>query len=114
METVAAGSLLDEADFLAELAGLEQGLTEKQRSADVIRELHTPIRTRPFGKFIDDPLPKEPAIPQAAAPAPVEAAPAGFSRAAAVGFFVLMTVVGAAGAALVFHDRFALLVSRIQ
>ena len=105
--TIDADSLLDEAEFFAELEGLEQGMTVTRQPATSIDEPMPPARTRPFGKFADAAVEGK----QQTAAAPADAL---ISRAVAVGFFVLMVMVGAAGAALVFHDRVALILSRIQ
>ena len=112
METAAMDSLLDEADFLAELGNLEQGMTTTRRStlADTpMPDTGAAARTTPLGKFIDEPAPA-PTPEAGAAPEPVFV----ISGVVAFGFFLLMTVVGAAGAALMFHNRFALMLSRIQ
>ena len=96
-------SLLDEADFLGEIEKLEDGMTGERRSPDLMIEPNATMCTTPLGKFADDPV-----------PAKLVAAPVSVSRAAVVGFLVLMTAVGAAGAILVFHDRVAQFLSRIQ
>jgi hypothetical protein len=108
MSKVPPESLLDEADFFAELEGLEQGMTANRQSEEPIAEPSAPARTRPPGKFVDDPLPQR----VASTPAPVVSVTVG--RVAAVGFLVLMMAAGAAGAILVFHDRVAQILLRIQ
>jgi hypothetical protein len=105
--TVGADSLLDEAEFFAELEGLERGMTTTRQPAISIEELPAPARTRPLGKFADDAV-------DARRETPAEPGGGSISRVVAVGFVVLMAVIGAAGAALAFHDRVALILSRIQ
>ena len=100
--TMDGESLLDEADFLGEIEKLEDGMTAERRSPDPMIEPNAAVRTTPLGKFADDPVPAK------------LVAPVSVSRAAVVGFLVLMTAVGAAGAILVFHDRVAQFLSRIQ
>ena len=101
-------SLLDEADFLAELESLDVNVAAKRQSPDVIPDLDGPVRTLPPGKFADD--------PQTggffATAEDAGASGLGLSGVATVGYFVLMTAVGAAGALLVFHNRVALLLAR--
>jgi hypothetical protein len=105
MQTVTADSLLNEAGFLVELESLDEGLTTKGRSSlpangqlayDSLPELTTPIRTTPLGMFADSPEP--------GAEMP-EAHRSVLGQVAAAAMFVLMMGVGAAGAALVFHER---------
>ena len=63
MHTVASESLLDEADFLAELALLEHGLPEKRQPllADEARlpDVLAPVRTEKPGKFWEPARPTE-------------------------------------------------------
>ena len=74
-----------------------------------IDELAAPIRTRPPGKFADV------APAQERTPTPARRpADAFVSRATAVVFLVVMAAAGAAGAALAFHAKVALILSRIQ
>jgi len=88
MQTLTGESLLDEAGFIAELATLEDGLTTTRQS---------PLTTPP-GMFVDE---SGPAADE------LEEAPSVLGHLAAAAMFVLMMGVGAAGAALVFHDRVA-------
>jgi hypothetical protein len=100
MQTIATDSLLDEADFVAELATLEDGMTMKPREYALPSEVLAPVSTRPPGKFVDA---QEPS-------ARVEATDGDSSamrQIAAAAMFVLMMAVGAAGAAAVFHERVA-------
>jgi len=96
MSTVATDSLLDEADFLAELGRLDTGMTAKRRS----------LEEHMIEAAAQQPAPIEPAA--------VQEESVVLGRVAAIGFLVLMAAVGAAGAVLVFHDRLGLLLSRIQ
>ncbi len=73
-------SLLDAADFLAELEGLEDGLTNGRGSP------------RPVTPVVDDVAGDESTM---------------VGRIALAALFVLMMGVGAAGAAAVFHERVA-------
>ena len=95
-----ADSLLDEADFLEELGNLEDGMTVKRREYEPIPDLTTPVRATPLGKF------PEPA-PVAAVPDVDDerAGPTMAGQIAAAAMFVLMMGAGAAGAAMVFHER---------
>lgn len=103
MQTANTESLMDEAGFLAELDGLEDGMTGTQRAAAVIAELPVPARTTPQGKFDDE---------EHIAPV-VSVERDGGDRLSigqqvmAATMFVLMMGVGAAGAAAVFHERVA-------
>jgi len=100
MDTVPTESLLDETDFLAELATLEDGMTLTPRRYEAPSELLAAVRTRPPGKFVetrDTPDSIDPA----------DDVPSVMQQIAAAGMFVLMMAVGAAGAAALFHDRLA-------
>jgi len=99
MDTATPESLLDEADFLEELASLEDGMTVKPRQYAATSEVLAPVRTRPPGKF-------EATEPPQHMPA-VEDGPSAMQQIAAVAMFVFMMAVGAAGAAMVFHERVA-------
>jgi len=107
MQTVASDSLLDEENFLEELATLEQGMTVKPRTRESLEDLSTPIRTAALGKFVD---------PVVATAGEDEGRSAQIGHAAAAMIFVLMMVVGAAAATAVFHERVGLILasSRIQ
>ena len=107
MHTVTSESLLDESDFLAELSSLERGLPEKPPSVSAVLELPEPARITSPGKFWDHPLP--------APAAPVEDDDAPFlGRLATAGMFVLMMGVGAAGAALLYHERVARILASLR
>ena len=88
MQTAATDSLLDQDDFLAELAALESA--------------PTPFRTRP---------PQMLAQPPARMTEQDEEQSAQIGQAAAAMIFALMMVVGAAAAAAVFHGRVTLLLA---
>jgi len=83
MHTSTGGSLLDEREFLAELAQLEKGMTTRRRT------------------------PLAPATTDAAAPEVEHAEPSLRWRLAALAIFVFFVGVGAAGAAVVFHEQVA-------
>src|SRR5437764_11184593 len=102
MQTVATDSLLDEEDFLAELAALEQGMTPKPRTREPLQDLSTPIRTATLGKFVE---------PVVAMADEGEGQSAQIGQAAAAVIFVLMMAVGAAVATAVFHDRIGLILA---
>jgi hypothetical protein len=106
MQTIAPDSLLTETSFLAELASLDEGMTVKRRSPlpaveqrayEPFPELPVPVRASPPGMFADEPL----------AAADVEDGPSALGQLAAAVMFVLMMAVGAAGAAVVFHEQVA-------
>lgn len=103
-------SLLDEADFLAELSSLEHGLAEKPRPRTELLELSTPARTTAPGKFFEP-------VGKPAEPAPSveeeDNSPV-VGRLAAAGMFVLMMGVGAAGAMLVYHERVARILATLR
>jgi hypothetical protein len=97
VDTPTADSLLDETNFLAELVNLEDGLTLKRRDYQPIPDVLTPVRATPHGKF-----------PESASHADepeVDDDPTIAGYIAAASMFMLMVGVGAAGAALVFHER---------
>ena len=105
MDTPTADSLLDEADFLAELENLEVGLSalrgspqpNAQHPYEALSALPAPIR--PYEREPERTLePLEPAEERNEPPTLL------WQVAAAV-MFVLMMGVGAAGAAVVFHER---------
>src|SRR4051812_42626881 len=84
-----ADSLLDEVDFLAELGNLEDGLSVKRPE----------YRSTPHGKFAEQ-------APAAATDVDDDlAGPTIAGQIAAAAMFVLLMGAGAAGAALVFHER---------
>ena len=107
MHTVASESLLDEADFLAELALLEHGLPEKRQPllADEARlpDVLAPVRTEKPGKFWEPERPTERAtfVEENEDDSPA------VGHFAVAGMFVLMMGVGAASAMLVYHERVA-------
>src|ERR1051325_8493061 len=90
MHTVASESLLDEQDFLAELASLEHGLPEKRQAlrADEVRlpDLLSPVRTEKPGKFWEPegPTPRATFVEEDEEDSPA------VGRFAAAGMFVLM------------------------
>ena len=106
MDAPTAELLLDEADFLAELATLEDGLTTGRRSPlpvedrayDAVSNLPAPIRTyertveRTFEPIADEERDEPPTL---------------LRQVAVAAMFVVMMGVGAAGAALVFHAQVA-------
>ena len=103
MQTQSLEPLLDEADFLAELVNLDRGLAVTRG---------TPYPSPQQKRF--DPFPGLPSPVLAPEPEPHETiteepdAPSSMVwRVAAAAMFVLMMGVGAAGAAVVFHDGFA-------
>jgi hypothetical protein len=106
MQTPSLEPLLDEADFLAELANLDHGLAATRR---------TPLP--PVERQATDPYPGLPsagAAPereQHVADEEHDAAPSIVWRVTAAAMFVLMMGVGAAGAAVLFHDRVARLLA---
>ena len=106
MHKVPPESLLDEADFLAELGSLEDGMTENRQppSLSSVQEPPGPVRTAPPGKFVDD------VRPRASEPVFDDDSPA-LGRLATIGIVVLMMGVGAAGAMLVYHERVARLLA---
>ena len=105
MQTAGTDSLLNEAGFLAELASLDDGLTHRrppvpiaQTRYEPLPDSSTPVRTPPPGIFADEP---EPAAVEAGETPPL------LGQLAAAAMFVLMMGVGAAGAAVVFHEHVA-------
>jgi len=101
MQTSTGESLLDEADFLAELATLEDGLSAERRSP---RPVESPNDTAGVQAMFGLPAPvwaPEPVTPAVERDLPLSLV----SQVMAAAMFVLMMGVGAAGAALVFHDR---------
>lgn len=92
-------TLLDEADFLAELVNLEDGMPLKPSVYKPISDLPIAVRATPPGKF------PEPAPHADPTHEEDEAGPTIGGQIAAAAMFVLMVGVGAAGAALVFHER---------
>jgi len=107
MQTASSdSSLLNESGFLRELASLDDGLTTKPQppaAAGAMRyeplpDVSTPVRTMPPGMFADVPEP---------AAAEIDDAPSVLGQFAAAAMFVLMMGVGAAGAAVVFHEQVA-------
>ena len=111
MRKVTPESLLDEADFIAELGSLEHGMTENRQppSLSSVKEPPGPVRTAPPGKFADD-------VRSRAASEPVfedDDSPA-FGRLATVAIVVLMMGVGAAGALLVYHERVARIIATLR
>jgi len=101
MQTSTGESLLDEVDFLAELETLEDGLATRMRSLQ-----HVEAPAASGGRDAVFHVPAAPWAPVDDVPAvEPEAAPSMLSRVMAAAMFVLMMGVGAAGAALVFHDR---------
>ena len=104
MQTPSLEPLLDEADFLAELVNLDHGLAVTRRTPA------PPVERQAF-----DPFPGLP-VPVAATSEPerhmaTDAPPSIVWRMTAAAMFVLMMAIGAAGAAAVFHDRFARILS---
>ncbi len=100
MQTSIGASLLDEQEFLAELAHLEQGMTAKRRTpaAPAMAE---------FAAFWDEASTAQaPAVIEDAAAVDARPHPL-LGRAAAVAMFVFFMGVGAAGAAVVFHAQVA-------
>ena len=99
-------SLLNESGFLRELASLDEGLTTKRRSPlpavekryEPLPDVSASVRTTPPGMFVDE---TEPAAVDVAEP------PSILGQAAAAAMFALMIGVGAAGAAVVFHEQVA-------
>jgi hypothetical protein len=106
-DTAAPESLLDEADFLEQFASLEDGMTAKPRQYAATSEVLAAVRTRPPGKFVEA---IEPPQQMAAAEGP----PPAMQQIAAIAMFVFMMAVGAAGAAVVFHDRVARILAAWQ
>lgn len=107
MHTAAQESLLDESDFLAELSTLEQGLPHKQPSASSVFEMAVPVRLSPPRTSIDEPRPEPPTASEDD-DSPV------LGKLASVGMFVLMMSVGAAGAALLYHERVARILASLR
>jgi hypothetical protein len=112
MHTVAQDSLLDESDFLAELSSLEHGMAVKPRPLSEPTEMPSPVRMFPPGKFVDEPQSYAAIVEDAEGDQGNDAPVLG--RLAAVGMFVLMMGVGAAGAALVFHDQVARILTSLR
>ena len=102
MQTPSLEPLLNEEDFLAELVNLDRGLSATQR---------TPLP--PVQQKVLDPFPGLPSAvltpepEQGVATEELDAAPSIVWRVVAAAMFVLMVGVGAASAAVVFHDRVA-------
>jgi hypothetical protein len=93
--STAQESLLDEADFLAELATLEDGMTTRRRSPLALED------------HAYEAVSREPAFEPLTLSEEREGAPSLLQQVAAAAMFVLMMGVGAAGAALVFHAQVA-------
>jgi hypothetical protein len=105
MQTAGPDSLLNEAGFLAELASLDDGLTHRRTLVPIAQQRYEPlpdsskpVRTTPPGMFADEHEP---------APVEVDEAPSFVGQLAAAAMFVLLMGVGAAGAAVVFHNQVA-------
>jgi hypothetical protein len=99
IRTKTTDSLLDEMGFFSELATLEDWMTAQPRTYTSPSETLGPIRIRPHGKFADNPEPS--------ADVGADDGPSLLQQIAAAAMFVLMMAVGAAGAAVVFHERVA-------
>jgi hypothetical protein len=114
MQTVAPNSLLNEASFLAELASLDRGLTTKRQSPvpdveqryEALPDVSGPVRTTPPGMFADESEP--------AAVVELHEGPSVLGQVAAAAMFVLMMGVGAAGAAVVFHEQVARILAGLR
>ena len=101
MNTAGSESLLDEADFLAELASLENGLPEKRRSPLALPESALPPPAPMAEAYVDVDDAEDDDSPV-------------LGRFAAAGIFVLMVGVGAASAVLVFHERVARILAALM
>jgi len=100
MRTATAKSLLDDADFFAKIETLDDGLTEQHCPQPV----EPPVGSDCFEARYD--LPPFVLTPEGPVPAEKrDGPPTPVARMVAAAMFVLMMGVGAAGAALVFHDR---------
>jgi hypothetical protein len=90
--------LLDEADFLAQLGTFEDGIPAQRRESKPIPGLPTPLRMTPNRSVHDDD--------------DGDAGPTIMEQIAAAAMFALLIGVGAAGAAMVFHERFVRILAR--
>ncbi len=131
MQTAIADSLLDEATFMAELGDLTAGLASlkkspqsldlpmdaavvlpKKASAKNLDSFDWPAPVEAPGMFVDDEAPIE-RMTDGVGNAIVQG-PSLLWRVTAAAMFVMMMGVGAAGAALVFHERVARIVAAWQ
>ena len=108
MQTPSLEPLLDEADFLAELVNLDHGLAATRRTP------LPPVERTAFDPFPGLPSPVLTPEPERHVATEEPDAPSSFIwRVTAAAMFVLMMGVGAAGAAAVFHDRVARIVTNL-
>ena len=109
MQTPSIEPLLDEADFLAELVNLDHRLAAPRRTP------LPPVEPRAFDPFPG--LPSAALTPErerhVATTEDPDAPSSMLWRLTAAAMFVLMMGVGAAGAAMVFHDRVERIVTNL-
>ena len=127
MQTAIADSLMDEATFMAELGDLTAGLASLRKSpqslemtleaavvlpkkVSAIDSFDWPAPIESPGMFVDDEAPVE----QVTDGNEFVHGPSLLWRVTAAAMFVMMMGVGAAGAALVFHERVARIVAAWQ
>ena len=108
MQTPSLEPLLNEEDFLAELVNLDRGLSATQRTPLPPVARHQTLDPYPgLPSAVLTPEPEQPETTEEE----LDAAPSIFWRVAVAAMFVLMVGVGAASAAVVFHDRVARLLA---